>query len=143
MWCAPAPGRPVAPGPRSALAQRSSSVIGAAAASADVWVDSPKSHSTVRRSPKWSWRVADTTPARAAGPAKMVRTRLPRLPLSSSHVTISKQLSAVQAGLPRIGGTLLLSHVSPVPTLQLCMSLQTFGVIQAKLGVVAFDARAL
>ena len=50
---------------------------------------------------------------------------------------------AVHAGDAKIFGRLACSHLSPVATLQSCMSLQRFGVIHAKFGVVAAEVRSV
>jgi hypothetical protein len=49
----------------------------------------------------------------------------------------------VQAGELKIFGRLFASHVSPVETLQSCISLQSVGVIHAKFGVVASVPRSI
>ena len=47
------------------------------------------------------------------------------------------------AGELKIVGRLFFSQVSPVATLQSCMSLHRVGVIHTKLGVVDADARSV
>jgi hypothetical protein len=57
---------------------------------------------------------------------------------SSSQTTTRREFWRVKAVLPNIFGTSFFSHVSPVAIEQSCMSLQMFGVMNAKLG--AFPA---
>jgi hypothetical protein len=67
---------------------------------------------------------------------------LPSLPSSSSKVKIKRLGVDCHAAELKIVGRLFFNHVSPVDTLQSCMSLHSVGVIQTKFGVVAAEARS-
>jgi len=70
-------------------------------------------------------------------------TWFPSEPSSSSSVKIRRLGVVSHAGELKIVGRLFFSHVSPVDTLQSCMSLHSVGVIQTKFGVVAAVARSI
>src|SRR6266849_886501 len=70
-------------------------------------------------------------------------TWLPSPFSSSSKVKINRLGLVCHADELKIAGRLFFSQVSPVDTLQSCMSLQRVGVIQTKLGVVAALARSV